>query len=71
MRCKSLWIKASDKCKCIQIENSHFKCLILFHNITVFYCVFDQINAALVRKETSFEKFFFKSFKLLWKICGI
>ncbi len=32
----------------IQIHNSYIKLVIIFSNFTVFYCIFDQINAALV-----------------------
>ncbi len=32
----------------IQIENSLFQIVIIFHSFTVFKCIFDQINAACV-----------------------
>ncbi len=37
-------------------RNQLFYILIIFHNITVFYCIFDQINAALVSRRDFFQK---------------
>ncbi len=40
--------------KYITIENSYFK---PFPNFALFYCIFEQINAALIAEETSLKTF--------------
>ncbi len=41
--------------KYIQIEKL-FYILIIFHNITAFFCIFNNINAALVSRRDFFQK---------------
>ncbi len=42
--------------KCIQIENCLFKIVIIFHNINVFTCILNQINAELMSIRHVFQR---------------
>ncbi len=50
-----LWSQQSDILKYITIENSYFQ-LQYYFTILQFYCIFNQINAALVSIKDFFQK---------------